>query len=89
MSETTTCTRCGVECLDYRMRGEERLCIGCVWDNGYRAGLEAAAGKADSEHDALEETARGRSGWFRTIMEERALVCVQLADEIRALKGGE
>jgi hypothetical protein len=71
-------------------RFDSSRCHHCrMWDSGHRAGLEAAAGRCEQEHDALEETARGRSGWFRAITEERAIACARLADEIRAMKGDE
>ena len=60
-----TCDGCkgGTECGEMANCRDPSL----AWEDGYRAGLEAAAGKAM----------------------ERALVCAQLADDIRAMKGGQ
>ena len=30
MTETTTCTRCNAECLDYRQEGHDKLCLACT-----------------------------------------------------------
>ena len=71
---------CGKCQCQYRERHD-------AWNEGFNAGLEAAAERCEVEHAELEEIARGQSGRIRTMTEERALVCAQLADEIRDMKG--
>lgn len=73
---------CG-ECINCRVRERHD-----AWSEGFNAGLEAAAKRCEVEHARLEGK-KSADRFGRMLDEERSLVCAQLADEIRAMKGGE
>ena len=82
---------CGTECLDYRQQGDEKLCVCCVWDRAYNAGLEAAALEADrvaAVHETWAKTTFGIVGAHHAARSVATVLRI-LAHDLRAMKGND
>ena len=82
MSETTTCTSCNAEYLDYRQEGHDKLCIGCAWDaarerEAHARGYAPSDERAEMVAETCQFTHETRAGYCVTHQERlRSGVCV-------------
>ncbi|NIR31687.1 MAG: hypothetical protein GWN84_20720 [Gammaproteobacteria bacterium] len=76
------CTRCGVECFDYRIAGEERHCIMCVAGE-----LEQAQKRCRPPHVDWDQIERIRARWDGPASETPVAARLQAHEDVQVLLG--